>query len=122
MRRQNKLFTDQSSATIGFTPRLFLLEILFHLLDGVLRGGFGDVDVGLHGFVVAVAGEFHHDIRRYSGREGEADEDLAASVGANEFVFGFDFVVTDVVFVVCDRAGRVEAADFAEVFVSQFQS
>ena len=68
-----------------------------------------------------MAGEFHHDIRRYSVREGKADEDLAASVGANEFVFGFDFVVTDVVFVVCDGAGRVEAADFAEVFVSQFQ-
>ena len=39
-------------------------------------------------------------------------------MGANEFVFGFDFVVTDVVFVVCDGVGRVEAADFAEVFVS----
>ena len=65
-----------------------------------------------------MAGEFHHDIRRYSVREGEADEGLAASVGANEFVFGFDFVVTDVVFVVCDGVGRVEAADFAEVNVS----
>ena len=63
-----------------------------------------------------MAGEFHHDIRRYSVREGEANEGLAASVGANEFVFGFDFVVTDVVFVVCDGVGRVEAADFAEVF------
>ena len=121
MRRKNKLFTDKSSANIGFNPRLFLLESLSHLLDGVLLGGFGDVEVGLHGFVVAVAGEFHHDIRRYSVREGEANEGLAASVGANEFVFGFDFVVTDVVFVVCDGAGRVEAADFAEVFVSQFQ-
>ena len=66
MRRKNKLFTDKSSANIGFNPRLFLLEILFHLLDGVLLGGFGDVDVGLHGFAVAVAGEVHHDIRRYS--------------------------------------------------------
>jgi hypothetical protein len=39
-----------------------------------------------------------------------------SGVGANEFVLGFDFVVTDVVFVVSDGVGRVEAADFAEVF------
>jgi len=36
---------------------LFLLERFFHLLDGVFLGGFGDVDVGLHGLIVAVAGE-----------------------------------------------------------------
>ncbi len=33
-------------------------------------------------------------------------------MGANEFELGFDFVVTDVVFVVCDGVGRVEAGEF----------
>ena len=40
-----------------------------------------------------MACELHHDIRRNAVTEGEADEGLTASVGADEFVFGIDFVV-----------------------------
>ena len=50
----------------------FLLERLFHLL-GVFLGGFCDVDVGLHGFVLGMAGEFHHDLGRDADGEHEAE-------------------------------------------------
>ena len=33
----------------------------------------GDVDVGLHGFVIGMAGEFHHNLRRDADGEGHAD-------------------------------------------------
>ena len=49
-----------------------------------------------------MASEFHHNIRRYAVGEGEADEGLSAGVGADEFVFGVDFVVADAVAVAGD--------------------
>ena len=63
-----------------------------------------------------MARELHHDIRRDAVGESEADEGLAAGVGADEFVFGIDFVIAGAVAVACDGVGRVEAADLAEVF------
>ena len=71
IRRKSKIFTDNYSANIGFNPRISLLERLLHLLDGVYLGGFCDVDVRLHGFVIGMAGELHHNIRRYADGEGE---------------------------------------------------
>ena len=88
----------------------------FHLPDGVFLGVFGDVDVGLHGFVVAVAGEFHDNVRRDSVGEGEADEGLSAGVRSDEGVFGEDGVVAGAVLVAGDRVGSGEAADLAELF------
>ena len=86
----------QSSANIGFNPRLFLLESLLHLLDGVLLGGFGDVDVGFHGFVVGVAGPFHDYLGRDAAGEGETDEGASAGMGADFGVFGIN--VTNILF------------------------
>ena len=44
-----------------------------HGIHGVCLGLFGDVDVGLHGFVVGMAGEFHHDLGRDAAGESHAD-------------------------------------------------
>ena len=64
IRRKSKLFTDVYSANRGVNPRLFGIEGLFHDADGVSLGGFGDVDVGFHGFVVGVAGELPPPLKR----------------------------------------------------------
>lgn len=61
---------------------LYGVERFFHQADGVSFGGFGDVDVRLHGFVVGVTGELHHHIRRNSVGKGKADKGLAARMGA----------------------------------------
>ena len=53
--------------------KLFLLKGFFHLLDGVFLGGFCDVDVGFHGFVLGMAGEFHHNLGRDADGEHEAE-------------------------------------------------
>ena len=45
-------------------------------LDGV-----DDVDVGLHGLVVVVAGPFHYDVRRDAEGEGVNYEGAAAAAG-----------------------------------------
>ena len=92
-----------------------LIPHLFHLLDGISLRILGDVDVGLHGFVVAVTGELHHNVRGDAVGEGKADEGLAAGVGANEFVLGIDFIVAVAVAVASDGVGLVEAANLAEV-------
>ena len=83
-----------------------------------MLGGFGDVDVRLHRFVVTVTGELHDNVRRDAVGEGEADEGLAACVSADEFVLGIDFVVAGAVAVAGDGVGRFEAADLAEVLKS----
>lgn len=83
-------------AKIPFFQRLYSklgIEGHFHQADSVALGVFGDVDVGLHGLVVGVSGEFHHDVRRNAVGEGETDEGLAAGMGADELVLGIDFVV-----------------------------
>lgn len=65
--------------TSRFTSFL-LTEGFFHRVHGVALGGFRNVDVGLHGLVVGVSGEFHHDVRRDAVGEGETDEGLAAGI------------------------------------------
>ena len=91
--------------------KLFFSEGGFHLFDGVFLGVFGDVDVGLHGLVVAVAGEFHNNVRRDSVGEGEADEGLSAGVRSDEGVFGEDGVVAGAVLVAGDRVGSCGAGN-----------
>lgn len=44
--------------------------------------GFGNVNVGLHGGVVGVAGPFHDDVGGDAHGEGVADEGAAAGMGA----------------------------------------
>ena len=67
---------------------LLLIEGFFHLFNGVPFGGFGNVDVGLHGLVVEVAG-----------------------VGADEFVLGIDFIVAGTVAVRNQVLIRVHASE-----------
>ena len=63
-------------------------------LDGV-----HDIDVGLHGLVVGVAGPFHHDVRGDAEGQSVDDEGAATGVGANEFPLGLDLVSSDVALV-----------------------
>ena len=57
---------------------LFLVE----LGHGLTLLCLGDVDVGLHGGVVGVAGPLHDDVSGNAHGEGVADEGAAAGVGA----------------------------------------
>ena len=52
--------------------------------------GRSNVDVGLHGLVVAVAGPFHDHHRRNADGQGVADEGLTGRVRAHELPFGID--------------------------------
>lgn len=58
------------------------------LCHGLALSGLGDVDVGLHGGVVGVAGPLHDDIGGDAHGEGDADEGAAAGVGAQDGVLG----------------------------------
>ena len=115
IRRISKIFPDKYSANIGFNHRLFLPEGGFHLFDGVFLGVFGDVDVGLHGLVVAVAGPFHHDLRRDATGEGQADEGAAAGVGAQHLVLGKGLLDTLAGTEAYTGDGIVESAELAQV-------
>ena len=55
-----------------------------------------DIDIGLHGFVVGVAGPFHDDVGRDAEGEGVDDEGAAAGVGTDQFPLGLDLVGADV--------------------------
>lgn len=64
-------FLNASSIFLSLFPATEVWTILrawieskrfFHSVHGVCLGLFGDVDVGLHGFVVGMAGEFHDDL------------------------------------------------------------
>ena len=57
------------------------------LCHGLALSGLGDVDVGLHGGVVGVAGPLHDDIGGDAHGEGDADEGAAAGMGTNHLVF-----------------------------------
>ena len=63
-----------------------------------------------------MAGELHDHIRSDAVGESEADEGLAAGVGANLGPFGEDVIVPYSVAVEGDLDGRIEFADLAEVF------
>ena len=63
------------------------LQILFKDSHLFCLDLFCNVDVGFHGFIVGVAGPFHHDLRRDVGGQGKADEGAAAGMGADEFVW-----------------------------------
>ena len=53
--------------------RYYFIQRFFHGIHGVCLGFFSDVDVRLHGFVIDMAGELHHNLRRDAAGEGHAD-------------------------------------------------
>ena len=79
-------------------------------LDGV-----HDVDVRLHGFVVGMAGPFHHDVRGDAKGEGVDDEGAAAGVGADQFPRGLDLIGADVALVGGDADLFVDTGEFAQL-------
>lgn len=96
------------------------IQRFFHGAHGVGLGFFCDVDVGFHGFVVGMAGKFHHDLRGDTDGEHEADEGLSAAVGADFAVFGNRDVVALPFAESGDVGGAVEFAeltDFLDVLV-----
>ena len=85
--------------------------IQFRHLAGL--DGIDDVDVGLHGLVVVVAGPFHHDVRRDAEGEGVDDEGAAAGVGADEFPFRMNLILALIALVGCDSDFLINAGKFA---------
>ena len=82
--------------------------------------GIHDVNVGLHGLVVGVAGPLHHDVGRNAQREGVDDEGAAAGVGTDQFPLGLDLVGSDVALVGRDAnlfINSGKAAKFLDVAV-----
>ena len=85
------------------------------LLHGLGFVGCGNVYVGFHGLVVAVAGPPHHHDRRDADGQGVADEGFPGGVGAHQFPFGKDFFYTVAVHVLAFADGLVDAAKLAEI-------
>ena len=61
-------------------------------IHGFCLGLFSDVNVWLHGFVIAVAGPLHHYLWSDTVGEGEADEGSSGGMGADKFVFRICFL------------------------------
>ena len=75
----------------------------------------GNIDVGLHGLVVFVAGPFHDYLGRNAAGQGEADEGAAAGMSTHQIVLGFCSLfplATDVCFA---GAFRVREGLFAKL-------
>ena len=96
-------------------PLFLFLPGLLHRFDGGGLGAVGYVDIGFHGLVVGMAGEFHDDLGRDADGEHEADKGLAAAVGADEGVLGVGLVVAVAVAETGDVDRGGEAAELAEV-------
>ncbi len=79
--------------------RLCILNQPIKLRHRTGLDGVHDVDIGLHGLVVGVAGPFHHDVRGDAQGEGIDDEGAATGVGTDEFPLGLDLVGSDVALV-----------------------
>ncbi len=77
--------------------------------------GIHDIDVGLHGLVVGVAGPFHHDVRGDAEGQGVDDEGAATGVGADQFPLGLDLVGADVAFVGGDADFLIDAGELAQL-------
>ena len=99
---------------------LFTLNLNNCHLKGVeLLHGFGldlitNVDVGFHGFVVAMASPFHDNLRRDTHAECIADERASASVGADDFVFWLDFVKAFITPIVGDSDRLIESGQLTQ--------
>jgi len=79
-------------------------------LDGV-----HDVDVGLHGLVVGVAGPFHHDVRSDAQGQSVDDEGAATGVGADQFPLGLDLVGANVALVGGDADFLIDTGQLAQL-------
>ena len=76
-----------------------LLHLLLEELHCIGLGFLGNLDIGLHGLVVGVAGPFHDNLGRDAAGEGEADEGAASCVGANQVALGGSLLHTFTTFV-----------------------
>ena len=74
-----------------------------------------NVDVGLHGLVVGVAGPLHHDVRGDAEGQGIDDEGAAASMGADEFPLRLDLVGSDVALVGGDADLFIDTGELAQL-------
>ena len=77
--------------------------------------GVHDVDVGLHGLVVGVAGPFHDDVGGDAHGKGVDDEGAAAGVGSDEFPLGLDLVGADVALVGGDANLLIDTGEFTQI-------
>ena len=68
--------------------RILRLSFVIELGHGFALLGLSDVDVGLHGGIVGVAGPLHDDVGGDAHGEGVADEGAATGVGAEDGIFG----------------------------------
>ena len=85
------------------------------LLHGLGFVGRGNVYVGFHGLVVAVAGPPHNHDGRDADGQGVANEGFPGGMGAHEFPFGEDFFDAVAIHVLAFPDGLVDAAKLAEV-------
>ena len=91
------------------------LHLLLEELHGIGLCLLGNLDIGLHGLVVGVAGPLHHNLRRDTSGEGETDEGTPGSMGTNQVALGGSLLHTFSTLVVNLGDGRVEAYQLAEV-------
>ena len=103
------------NVNIATNPKLVLLFLLVELSHGLALLGLGNVDVGLHGGVVGVAGPLHDDVGGDAHGEGVADKGAAAGVGSNDGVFGLGLLNALAVLVVDLGDGGVEAGQLGQL-------
>ena len=77
--------------------------------------GIHDVDIGLHGLVVGVAGPFHNDVGRDAEGQGVDDEGAAAGMGSDQLPLGLDLVGADVALVGGDTNLFIDTSEFAQL-------
>ena len=77
--------------------------------------GIHDVDIGLHGLVVGVAGPFHHDVRGNAEGQGVDDEGAAAGMGSDQLPLGLDLVGADIALVGGDADLLIDTSEFAQL-------
>lgn len=93
-----------------------VIVLLVEELHRIGFGRVGNVNIRLHGLVVAVASPLHHDLWGYSQHESVADERTPPCVCAEHLPFGKHIVDALVPLVVRNCHWLVEAANLAKLF------
>ena len=91
------------------------LHFLLEELHGIGLGLLGNLDIGLHGLVVGVAGPLHQHLRRDAAGEGETDEGTPGGMGTYQVALGGSLFHTFPTLVVNLGDGRIEAYQLTEV-------
>ena len=97
------------------TLAIILLNQPVKLRHRTRLDGVHNVDVGLHGLVVGVAGPFHHDVWGDAEGEGVDYVGAAAGVSANQLPLGLNLVGADVALVGGDADLFIDAGEFAQL-------